>query len=147
MLNFKDFLIERSNLAAEKLAALKNKKVAQTPITAAQLDKLEKHLDALFKHLKIDIEFSKHFFDRLHDKRNGKTISIDELNALFQKVHKKFGVVLTQEPDKFEAVFKSIKSKINIPFVIKLNKGMIEIISKTIMRKSNFGTSNKELKV
>jgi len=154
LLNFSSFIKERSNLAAEKLAALRNKStstVKKTPehrqITKPELDQLEKHLDALFKHLKIDIEFTRHFFDRLNNERNKKDITISELNDLFQKVHKKFGVKLTHEPDKFEAVFKSISSKINIPFVVKLNNGMIEIISKTVMRKDSFKTSNQQLKV
>ncbi|RMG32810.1 MAG: hypothetical protein D6732_12935, partial [Methanobacteriota archaeon] len=51
-------------------------------ITKQQLDALEKHLDALFRHLNIDIEFTKHFFERLHDARNKKDITIDELNDL-----------------------------------------------------------------
>jgi len=145
MKSFSDFLIERSNLAAERLAALK--KEHAKPISKSQLDTLEKFLDKLFSDLNIDIEFSNHFFDRLHDKRNKTPITIAELNDLFQKTHAKFGTKISHEPDKFEAVIKSISSKLNVPFVIRINTGNIQLISKTIMRKDNFKTTSQEMKV
>jgi len=151
VIGFSNWLAEAQSNAAAKLAQLRARNAKpneKKAITKKELNDLEKTLDALFKHLKIDIEFSKHFFDRLHDKRNGKDITIAELNALFVAVHNKFGTVLSHKPDEFEAVMKSISTKLNVPFVIKLTKkGEIELISKTVMRKANFKTPNQELKV
>lgn len=151
MISFIEYLLSEAPTAAmAKLAQLraKNTKQPRKLITKKELADLEKTLDALFKHLNIDIEFSKHFFDRLQDARNGKDISIEEVNALFVAVHNKFGKTLSNKPDDFQAVMKSIATKLNVPFVIKLNKkGMIELMSKTIMRKANFKTPNQELKV
>lgn len=148
MISFSDFLKESSPTALAKLAQLKNKKKPDSPISKQQLDTLEKHLDSLFKHLNIDIEFSRHFFERLHDARNGKTITIKELNDLFEATHKKFGVSLSNKKNNFQAVIKSLATKINVPFVININRnGHIELVGKTIMRKASFKTPNQELKV
>ncbi|MDX8383293.1 MAG: hypothetical protein R8M45_04370 [Ghiorsea sp.] len=149
MKSLSDFITENS--ASDTLARLKSKKsvtTKKTTISKVDLIKLEKHLDMLFKDLNIDIEFSSHFFDRLHDARNGKEITIDELNDIFTKAHTKYGVKISHSPDAFEAVLKSVATKINIPFVVNLKRnGMIEVTGKTVMRKKNFSTSNLELKV
>ena len=43
---------------------------------------------------------------------------------------------------------KDMQTDINMPFVIDVNsKGELELIGKTIMRKSNFRTSNQEFTV
>ena len=38
------------------------------------LDSIERYADKLFKVIGVDIEFTKHFFDRVNDARNGKPI-------------------------------------------------------------------------
>jgi len=132
------------------LAKLKAKRNAPAEhfITKSELSKLESNLDALFKHLNIDIEFSRHFFERLSDARNKKAITIQELNDLFVKVHNRFGKQISTKNKDYQAVMKDIMSSLNVPFVLNINKkGMIELMSKTIMRKKNFSTPNQELKV
>ena len=147
---FKGFISE-SKAAMAKLAALKAKnapKKEAPKVTQADLNNLERVLDRLFKDLNIDIEFTRHFLDRVNDARNKKGITIEELNALFTKAHNKHGTTLKNKPDDFQAILKSIMTKINVPFVIKLNKGgMIELVAKTVMRKADFKSSNQELKV
>ena len=54
-------------------------------VTQAQLDALEKVLDQVFAKVGIDIEFTRHFIDRVNDERNIKPISIKELAMLFKK--------------------------------------------------------------
>lgn len=157
MLAFKEFVqaLSEAPLTKNAAAALSRlrAKQAQTQqqrqlITKAQLDALERHLDALFRDVGIDIEFTKHFFERLHDARNKKDITIDELNDIFRKVHDRYGLSLKNKSDDWQAVMKSLTTKINIPFVLKINKrGHIELVSKTVMRKANFKTPNPELKV
>ena len=45
-------------------------------ITPVILNKLEKYLDALFARLGIDVEFTRHFLDRVNDERNIKQITV-----------------------------------------------------------------------
>ena len=45
-----------------------------------------------------------------------------------------------------EAVIKDMKTDINMPFVINIDrKGMLDLVAKTIMRKKNFKTTSMEL--
>ena len=48
-------------------------------ISQSQLNSLEKELDSLFATVGIDIEFTRHFFERVNDARNGRDITVDEL--------------------------------------------------------------------
>ena len=110
-----------------------------TEMSRQNLDKIEKYAE---KQLSPeDIEFTRHFFDRLNDPRNGKEISDAELVGFFKRLSrfkKKFKEFL----EKYEQiVVKDKRSNINIPFLKQAN----QIIAKTIMRKSNFKTSNPTL--
>jgi len=118
-------------------------------VSKKELDALEKILDALFKHAGLDIEFTRHFLDRVNDKRNIKQIDIPELQKLFVKTHQKYTDALKKMPDSAEAVLNDIQTDINLPFVIKWNpkSKMMELVSKTVMRKRNFNTPDKKLKV
>ena len=108
-------------------------------MSKSNLDKIEKYAE---KQLSPeDIEFTRHFFDRLNDPRNGKEISDAELVGFFKRLSrfkKKFKEFL----EKYQQiVVKDKRSDINIPFVKRAN----QIIAKTIMRKKDFKTSNKKL--
>ena len=50
---------------------------------------LEKFADRLLKKFKIDVEFTRHFVDRLNDPRNSPEIKIAELQRFFKKIQKK----------------------------------------------------------
>jgi len=118
-----------------------------TQVSQQDLNSLEKVLDRLFAHYKIDITFTKHFKDRLNDARNKKQITIAELRALFQKAHDKAGKRLTNMKG-MEAVLIDLQSKINVPFILKVDKkGEMELVSKTVMRKANFMTRDAKIKV
>lgn len=118
-------------------------------VTKQELNQLEKILDALFKSANLDIEFTKHFLDRVNDKRNKKQIDIPELQRLFTKTHTKYSKELASMGDNAEAVLNDIQTDINLPFVLQWNpkSKMIELISKTVMRKKDFKTPDKKLKV
>lgn len=120
-------------------------------ITRQQLNSLERALDQLFASLGIEIEFTKHFFDRVNHERNKRQITLCELSQLFSSLYKKFGLHLQQIGDTKEVdeVVKSVSTNINIPFHIKWNprKREIELIAKTIMRKKDFKTRTKVLRV
>ena len=124
----------------------------EQPITPAQLNALEKALDALFKSLGIDVEFTRHFIDRVNDERNQEQITMPELINMFKKEYKRWGQYKRQRfsiaqmgPDS-EAVMKDLESDINIPFVLKWDRDNqeLDLVAKSIMRKKNFKTSNKE---
>lgn len=119
-----------------------------TGITPQVLNQIEAYADRLFAKLGIDIEFTKHFHDRLNDERNRKPITSAELIRLFREVYHKHGKRIANLPDEAQAVMKDMQTDINMPFVIDVNsKGELELIGKTIMRKPNFRTSNQEFTV
>ncbi len=110
-------------------------------ITKSQLDAIEVYADKLFAKLGIDIEFTKHFLDRVNDKRNIKPISVPELVGMFKRLHKKHGKPLSKVDDDFDAVVKDFNNNINIPFAINVTPNDIDLVAKTVMRKKDFKTS------
>lgn len=118
-------------------------------VTQQELDALEKVLDRVFAQLGIDVEFTRHFLDRVNDERNLKQITIQELAQLFKKEFVKWGKPIARLGPDAEAVMKDLASNINIPFALNWNKGsgMLELVAKTVMRKRNFRTPNKEFPV
>lgn len=115
--------------------------VIKENITKPQLDSIEKYADKLFNKLGIDIEFTKHFLDRVNDERNIKPISVPELVGMFKRLHKKHGKPLSKVDDDFNAVVKDFNNNINIPFTINVTDDDIEMYAKTVMRKKDFKTS------
>lgn len=117
------------------------------PITRAQLQALEDKADKVFNKLGIDIEFTRHFLDRVNDERNQKQITIKELGQLFAKEYMKWGRTISKMPIDAEAVMKDLSSEINIPFAIDDAGNKKELVTKTVMRKKDFKTPNKQLPV
>ena len=64
MKTFKDFILEE--------------------ITKNDLNQIEKYADKLFAAVGIDVEFTRHFLDRVNDERNKKPINSAELIRLFR---------------------------------------------------------------
>lgn len=118
-------------------------------ITSEHLKSLERELDALFAGAGIDIEFTKHFLDRVNDPRNKKSITIEELRSIFKEVYSKYKEDINNSDTNFEAVIKSLSTDINIPFAIEWDKENqeLDLVSKTVMRKKGFKTSNPVLPV
>ena len=44
-------------------------------VSKSDLDQIEKYADKLFASLGIDVEFTRHFLDRVNDERNKKPIN------------------------------------------------------------------------
>ena len=118
-------------------------------VTQSQLDQLENVLDRVFGQLGIDVEFTRHFLDRVNDARNRKPITIQELAMLFKKEFQRWGKPIAQLGPDQEAVMKDLESDINVPFVLKWDKdnNELDMIAKTVMRKKDFRTTNKEFPV
>ena len=120
---------------------------AEQKITQSDLDQIEKYADRLFASLDIDVEFTRHFMDRVNDARNIKQISVAELIRLFKQAYRRHGKKIAKMPDDANAVINDMKTNINLPFVLKYKKGEIELVAKTVMRKKNFTTSSSSPKL
>jgi len=118
---------------------------AEKEIKKSDLDQVEKYADRLFASLGIDVEFTRHFLDRVNDQRNVKQITSSELIRLFKQSFKKHGKTIAKLGPDAEAVINDMKTDINMPFVLNLKGGELELVAKTVMRKKNFKSSDKKL--
>lgn len=112
-------------------------------VTQAELDQVEKFADALWGKLGVDVEFTRHFMDRVNDERNGKQISPAELIRLFKKEYERNGKQISQLAGA-EGVMKDLLTTVNLPFVIKDTHDGKELVAKTVMRKDKFKTPDPE---
>jgi len=119
------------------------------PVTQIQLDALEKALDKVFAQVGIDVEFTRHFLDRVNDERNVRQITIQELAILFKKEFQKYAKPIAQLGPDAQAVLKDLSSDINVPFALVWDSANqeLDLIAKTVMRKKDFKTPNKEFAV
>ena len=116
-------------------------------VSRRDLDSVERYADKLFKTIGIDIEFTKHFFDRVNDARNGKPISSSELIDLFRRTYKQKGEDISKFQSDIEAVIHDMQSDINIPFVIKMDGTELDLVTKTVMRKRDFKTYTPKIEI
>lgn len=118
-----------------------------TAVTQAMLDKLEFYLDQLFGKLGMDVEFTRHFLDRVNDPRNKEQITLKELAILFKDAYTKYGKKIAQMGPDAEAVIKDMRSDVNVPFVLNWDNSNkeLDLVAKTVMRKKNFQTPDPEL--
>lgn len=131
-MRFKLYLIEKENR-----------------ITKQDLTNLEKYADMLFNKLNIDVEFTRHFIERVNDKRNKKQITFSELADLFRKSFRKHGQQIAKFPEGAEAVLNDMATDINLPFAIVWDSrnNELDLVTKTVMRKKNFKTTSRKLRV
>ena len=118
-------------------------------LSRADVDAIARFADKLYKKLGIDVTFTKHFMDRVNDERNGKPISGAELVRLFKKEYERWGKQVAQLGPDVEGTFKDLTTDINLPFVLRWDRDEeeLDLVAKTVMRKKNFKTSNKEFPV
>lgn len=109
-------------------------------ITQDDLKRLERYFTQVFKSLGLEVDFSRHFLDRVNDARNSKPITLPELINLFNKEYAIYGTKIARISIEQEAVMRDASTEINVPFVIKWNPRtkMLILRSKTIMRKKVF---------
>jgi hypothetical protein len=117
--------------------------------TKKELKALEEYADTLFASYDIDVKLTRHFFERLNDDRNGKQITLQEMRRLFRSAFAKHGKRIEALDPGANRVIKSMSSDINMPFVIVWDDKNYEfdLVVKTVMRKKNFKSSSKILKV
>ena len=118
-------------------------------ITQSDIDALETFADRIFGKVGIDVEFTRHFLDRVNDDRNGEQITGSELTRLFKQEYKRWGKPIAQMGPDAEAVMKDLQTDINMPFALRWDRdnNELDLIVKTVMRKKDFKTSNKEFPV
>ena len=111
--------------------------------TQKDVNDLEKFADRILKKYNIDVEFTRHFVDRLNDPRNSPAIKVSELQKFFKKIQRNKGANIRSNPD-VEAVLKDMSTNLNLPVVIKTKSDdSFEVTNKTIMRKKDFKTTSK----
>ena len=108
---------------------------------SSRVQQIERYADRLFGAVGIDVEFTRHFLDRVNDVRNKMQITSAEITRLFKQSYKKFGKVIRKLGPDAQAVLTDMKTDINMPFVLNLKGGELELVAKTVMRKKNFTTS------
>ena len=131
--------------AQKQLLGPKKENGHDKEITKSDLDQIEKYADRVFGALDIDVEFTRHFLDRDNDVRNQRQITSAELTRLIKQSYKKFGKTIRKLGPDAEAVISDMRTDINMPFVLNLKGGELELVAKTVMRKKNFKTTNPKL--
>ena len=118
-------------------------------LTQTELDQLEIFADRLFAKLGIDVEFTRHFLARVNDERNVRQITASELTRLFKQIYKQHGRPIAQLGPDAEAVMKDLATDVNIPFALRWDNtnDELDLVAKTVMRKPDFKTSNKQFAV
>ena len=119
--------------------------LTEQQLSKQDLDGVEKYADRLYKSVGIDVEFTRHFLDRVNDVRNKKRITVAELIRLFKQSYKKYGKKIAQLGPDAEAVLNDMQTDVNMPFALKWDGKELDLIAKTVMRKTNFATSNQKL--
>ena len=114
-------------------------------VTAVDIQQLEAFADRIFANVGIDVEFTKHFKDRVNSERNAKPIVPAELTRLFKQERKRYGKPIAQMGPDSEAVMRDLQTDINVPFALILDKDNdeLDLIAKTVMRKKDFDTPNR----
>ena len=126
-----------------------NKQTVNETISSNELDQLETFADKLFGKVGIDVEFTRHFLDRVNDARNKKQITPGELTRLFKQEYKRWGKPIAQLGPNAQAVMKDLQTDINLPFILKWDEknNELDLIAKTVMRKKDFYTPDQEFPV
>ena len=120
-------------------------KVKLMSVTAVDIQQLETFADRIFADVGIDVEFTRHFKDRVNSERNAKPIVPAELTRLFKQERKRYGKPIAQMGPDSEAVMRDLQTDINVPFALVFDKdnNELDLIAKTVMRKKDFSTPNK----
>ena len=145
----KTFLTFHENAYGYSFGVMKPVADLHAKFSQKDVDDIEKFADRILKKYGIDIEFTRHFVDRLNDPRNNPEIKVAELQRFFKKIQRVKGTKI-KNPQNFinngneiQAVLKDIDSNLNLPVVIKYDDEKFTVTNKTIMRKKDFKTSNK----
>jgi|TARA_R110000851_G_scaffold9350_2_gene34842 hypothetical protein len=123
------------------------REIISESISAVDLKQIEKFADKVFAKVGIDVEFTRHFINRLESRDS--EITAGELTRLFRQEAKRWGKPIAQMGPDAEGVMKDLKTDVNVPFILYWNKNNkeLELRAKTIMKKKNFTTPNREFPI
>jgi hypothetical protein len=115
--------------------------ILESVVTPADLKAIQIYIDKFFKSLNIDIQFTRHFLQRVND----RGITVDELRRLFGKAFKQHGNKISRLPDGTQAVIRDMVTNVNMPFVFEwdITNKRFDLVPKSIMKKRGFMTHNK----
>jgi len=117
-------------------------------VSWSSLKSLESMLDALFASAKLDIAFTKHFWERINGSRGyGGTVSMAEIQDAFNKTYRKYATEIQNHPVNWRAVINDVSKNLNIPFVLDWDRNKKSMIIQTAMKKPDFKTPDPKLKV
>ena len=71
--------------------SIKFKDLIPENVSQSELNQVEKYLDKVWAKVGVDVEFTRHFMDRVNDVRNIKPISPAELIRIYREIYKKYG--------------------------------------------------------
>jgi len=148
MKSFKKFVESYSfGMDTYKPMADLNAAAGDAVVSKTDLDGVEKYADRLYKSVGVDVEFTRHFLDRVNDARNKKQITVAELIRLFKQSFKQYGKKIAKLGPDAEAVLNDMQTDVNMPFVLKWDSrnNELDLVAKTVMRKRDFATSNQKL--
>lgn len=165
-MKFKDFLSEKQEFVSKAGAGeegsdklvktYKNATPGQTIkeestechlYTYQEVKDLEKFADRLLNKYGVDIEFTRHFGERMSDQRNKPCIKLAELQQMFKRIEASKAEKIRKQKDG-EYVIVDLQKDLNLPVVIEYKRGTgFEVRVKTIMRKKNFMTTNQKVTV
>ena len=112
--------------------------MTENKISQSEINNLERFADRILNKYGVDIEFTRHFVDRLNDARNNPSIKVAELQKFFKKIQKNKARNIIKQNDQTDAVLKDMETNLNLPVKIIKRGNEFEVINKTIMRKPNF---------
>ena len=94
---------ELSNEDQEKVWNILTKTPIQEFVTQSELDSVERIADEWFEDYGIDVQFTRHFIERVNDERNGKPISAEELEDLFTQTAESLSNNLNNQEEKMRS--------------------------------------------
>jgi hypothetical protein len=132
-------------VSTEPLVALGLAEEVITEMSTTEVSSVERDIASKWKQRGVKFDFSRHFMDRVNDKRNNPPISQDELHTfflrVFEKLGKKIGNIRMRPGEDMEGVFSIRSMALHVPFVIRYEKdqgnGLI-LLAQTILRKKKF---------
>jgi hypothetical protein len=85
----------------------------------AEVIELEARLDKMFSTLGLDVEFSRHFIDRILGR--DESVTIETVTASFEKMKKKYKKKLlsAKKQDNWKAILKDFTEELNVVFVVE----------------------------
>lgn len=103
--------------------------------TSAEVNALEQQLDQLMRPVGLDVEFSRHFVERLLGR--GQPITVPEILSAFDKLKKKYKKKLlsAKKNPGYEAILKDFDNDLNIVFGIRPGQDIPQLMNVTIMKK------------